>query len=220
VSPFKIVAVVFAGLALLAAQPATDWTRRVTQTPQGAFVLGNPAAKTRLIEYVSYTCPHCAHFTNEASRPLRTKYVATGATAVEIRHAVRDPIDFAAALLVRCTGPQRFFAAHERVFATQDQWFERGVRYAQANQDALNKASVPGRLGLLAKATGLGAVVGLTDPQVKACLANTAAQKPVMAMTDEAWSKRSIPGTPYFLVNGKGLSDTNDWAALEPQLKR
>ena len=208
-----------AGLAVLtiAATAPADWTKRVTQTAQGAFVLGNPAAKTRLVEYVSYTCDHCARFVGEASAPLKAR-VAKGGTAVEVRHAVRDPIDLSATLLARCTGPSRFFAAHEKLFATQDQWFAAGVRYAQANQAALEKAAPAERLKLLTRNAGLAAVVGLTPAQADACLANMAAHKPVLAMTDEAWRTRSIPGTPYFLINGQGADGVTGWAALEPKL--
>lgn len=207
-----------AALAIAAAAPAVDWAKKVTETPAGAFVLGNPAAKTRLVEYVSYTCPHCAHFTNEASGPLRARYVATGGTAVEVRHAVRDPMDMAATLLARCTGPAHFFAAHDKLFATQEQWFEKGAQYWQANTAALQAATPQNRLKMIAKGAGLPAIVGLSEAQANACLSNPAAEKPVLAMTDEAWSKRSIPGTPYFLVNGAGIADTTTWAALEPHL--
>ncbi len=208
------------GLAVLTAAAApVDWTKRVTQTAQGAFVLGNPAAKTRLVEYVSYTCDHCATFVGDSSAPLKSRYVAGGGTAVEVRHAVRDPIDMAATLLARCTGPARFFAAHEKLFATQTQWFEQGVRYAQGNQAALEKAAPAERLKLLANAAGLPAVVGLTQPQADACLANQAGHKPVLAMTNEAWRTRAIPGTPHFLLNGQGLDGVASWAALEPKLK-
>ena len=214
-----VIAAALAAVALVAAAPAIDWTKRVSQTPQGAFVLGNPTAATRLVEYVSYTCPHCAHFTDEASAPLR-QYVASGGTSVEIRHAVRDPIDLAAALLVRCTGPSRFFAVHERVFATQQQWFERGAQYWQANEAALKAAQPVDRLRMLAKGAGLPAVIGLNEAQANACIADPAQEKIVLAMADEAWSKRSIPGTPYFLVNGAAPENANSWAALEPHLKK
>lgn len=207
-----------AGIAALtiAAAPA-DWARRVSQTAQGAFVLGNPAAKTRLVEYVSYTCDHCATFVGEASAPLKAR-VASGGTSVEVRHAVRDSIDLAASLLARCTGPSRFFASHEKLFATQAQWFSAGVRYAQANQAALEKAAPAERLKLLARGAGLPAVVGLTPVQGDACVADMARHKPVLAMTEEAWRTRSIPGTPYFLVNGQGADGVTSWAALEPRL--
>jgi len=211
-------AFVLAAAALVAAAPAADWTKRVTQTPQGAFVLGNPAAKTKLVEYVSYTCDHCATFSNTASAPLKSRFVASGGTSVEVRHAVRDPIDLAATVLARCTGPSRFFAAHEKLFATQDQWFGAGVRYAQANQAALEKAPGPERVKMLAKAANLGTLIGLTDAQANACLADPKQQAAVMAMTKEAWSTRSIPGTPFFLVNGAPQEGVTSWAALEPRL--
>lgn len=214
----KLPGIAIAALALVAAAPSVDWTHRVTQTPQGAFVLGNPAAKQRLVEYVSYTCPHCAHFTGEASAPLR-KYVANGGTAIEIRHAVRDPIDFAATLLARCTGPTRFFAAHDKLFATQESWFEAGAKYIEANREALNQAEQTQQLQMVARGAGLPAVVGLSEAQANACIANAGAQKPVLAMTDEAWGKRKIPGTPYFMINGEGVENTATWAALQPHLK-
>lgn len=207
-------------LALIAAAPVVDWTHRVSRTAQGAFVLGNPQAKTRLVEYVSYTCPHCAHFTNEASAALRSNYVAKGGTAIEIRHAVRDPIDLAATLLARCTGPARFFSAHDRLFATQESWFEAGGSYIEANRDALGKAPELRQLQMIAKGAGLGKIVGLIEPQVDACLADPNGKKPVLAMTAEAWDQRHIPGTPYFLINGAAVEGATSWAALEPRLKR
>ncbi len=58
-----------AGLAVLTAAatvPAQsqqrDWTRTAAATPEGGYLIGNPAAATRIVEYASYTCPHCAHF--------------------------------------------------------------------------------------------------------------------------------------------------------------
>jgi protein-disulfide isomerase len=219
VNLFRIAGLICA-LALAAAAPAVDWTHRVSQTAQGAFVLGNPQAKTRLIEYVSYTCPHCAHFTNEASAALRSNYVAKGGTAIEIRHAVRDPIDLAATLLARCTGPLRFFATHDRLFATQTSWFVAGAKSVEATRDALNKADQTRQLQMVAKGAGLGRVVGLTDPQANACLASPVNQRPVMAMTAEAWDQRHIPGTPYFMINGAAVEGITSWAALESRLKK
>src|SRR3546814_9167637 len=58
--------VMLAGAAAPAPQ-AGDWTRTVTQTAAGSFVMGNPAAPVKLIEYLSYTCPHCAAFSAERS---------------------------------------------------------------------------------------------------------------------------------------------------------
>ena len=44
-----------------------DWSTMVAKTPEGGFVMGNPGAKVKLIEYGSMTCPHCATFEEEGA---------------------------------------------------------------------------------------------------------------------------------------------------------
>src|SRR3546814_17929114 len=70
----------------------------------GGFVMGKPDARTSLVEYISYTCSHCAEFTQKAAAPLKINWISTGAINVEIRNAVRDRYDLTAALLARCGG--------------------------------------------------------------------------------------------------------------------
>src|SRR3546814_3861690 len=92
--------VMLAGAAAPAPQ-AGDWTRTVTQTAAGSFVMGNPAAPVKLIEYLSYTCPHCAAFSAESAAVLRGRMVKSGKVSLELRNAVRDKLDLAAAALAR-----------------------------------------------------------------------------------------------------------------------
>jgi hypothetical protein len=47
-------------------------------TSDGGHLVGNPGAAVKLVEYVSYTCPHCAHFEVEADAPLRLSFIASG----------------------------------------------------------------------------------------------------------------------------------------------
>jgi hypothetical protein len=54
--------------------------------------MGNPQAR-RLVEYMSYTCPHCAHFEAESALALRNGPIASGKGSFEVRHLLRDPID-------------------------------------------------------------------------------------------------------------------------------
>jgi protein-disulfide isomerase len=115
-----------------AAPEQKDWSRTIILTPEGAHLVGNPAAKTRLVEYVSYTCSHCAHFVVEGSEPLRKGWISKGAIAAEIRNLVRDRFDLTAAILARCGGPARFSAIHDAIFAAQDGWLERVRAYASA----------------------------------------------------------------------------------------
>lgn len=204
--------------ALPAATP--DWNRVVTQTPAGAFVLGNPNAKTRLIEYFSYTCSHCAHFTVESMGPLRTGWIRRGLVAVEFRNAVRDPYDLTAALLARCGGKARFTTNHETIFNNFNAWMPRLQTYEDTREKATPQDQSATLRDIAAK-TGLVELLakrGLTPAAQNACLSDKAQTDAVLAMTNEAWQARKISGTPFFLVNGKALEGSHDWATLRAAL--
>lgn len=211
-----------AGVAAVGAQPAAkNWAQTVTTTPMGTYVVGNPAAKAKLVEYLSYTCQHCAHFVGEASVPLKRDYVAKGQTSIEVRHALRDPLDLAAALLARCDGPTRFTGHSEAIFAAQNAWMTKGAEFGKANAARLKGLPQEQALAELARGSGLTAIVqgrGMAPAKANACLASKPATTQLVAMTDEAWGKRKITGTPAFLINGTLAQQTADWAGLKPQL--
>jgi protein-disulfide isomerase len=211
-----------APLPLAAATRAQDWTKSVTVTPEGAFVLGNPKAKVRLVEYLSMTCSHCAHFTGEAMTPLTDKYVRSGQVSVEIRHAIRDSLDIAATLLVRCNGARQFFANEQAILAGQDAWVADAVAYDTANPGATAKLPINDALVTLAHSAGLDRIMagrGVNAGRAKACLSNKAEQDRLAAMAKEAWATRQIQGTPAFLINGNLVEGVSSWATLEPKLQ-
>lgn len=212
------------GLVLLPAAaraaPPKDWSRTVTVTPEGAYAIGNPAAKTRLVEYVSYTCPHCAHFVAEATGPLKSGWVSRGALVTEVRNLVRDRYDLAAALLALCGGQARFPGNHEAIFAAFPQWIEKVQAYETAPSTLPADANLDAALIDVADKTGLFALMskrGITPAQGRACLIDAKAREAVMAMRKRALEQDGITGTPGFLIDGKRV-DAHDWAALRPLL--
>src|SRR5918993_6039985 len=97
-------AAALAAVALLASgQTNRNWNTVVTEVA-GAHRIGNPEAKVKLVEYVSYTCPHCAQFTRDADDRLKLAYIMPGNLSLEVRHLIRDPVDLTAVMLVNC-GP-------------------------------------------------------------------------------------------------------------------
>ncbi|MCH4152842.1 MAG: DsbA family protein [Sphingobium sp.] len=216
----------FLGLVLVpaAAQaaPAKDWSQTVTLTKEGAHVIGNPAAKTRLVEYVSYTCPHCAHFVAEGTAPLKAGWVSRGTVAVEIRNLVRDRYDFTVALLARCGGPAKFPGNHEALFAAQNDWIAKAQAY-EGQSSALPADAKPAAImAEIADKTGMLALLakrGVTPAQSRICIASQPAFNALMAMTKRALEQDHVTGTPSFLINGT-LTEAHDWASLRPLLPR
>lgn len=211
-------------LALLAlltvsAARAPDWTRTITVTRDGAYVLGNPKARVRLVEYASYTCPHCAHFSAESSAPLKAM-IRSGSTSWEFRHLVRDRLDLAAVILARCVPRQSFFATTEAIFAAQGQWLERGYQFQQLNGSQLALYSQSDQLRVVADGAGLSALVqarGVTPAATAACFADDTAVARITATT--AAIPDSVTGTPTFFINGRVVPNAADWTRLQPALR-
>ncbi|WP_293880084.1 thioredoxin domain-containing protein [Sphingomonas sp.] len=216
----RLLIALFALFAPLTVSAAPDWTTTVTRAANGAYVMGNPKAKVRLVEYLSYSCPHCAHFTGEAAAPLKAGFIAKGTVAVEMRNAVRDRYDFTAAVLARCGGPSRFFGNTEALFGAQDALLTKAAAF-EASEALPEGAPVAVALKGMAKGSGLNDFMvarGFTIAQVNACLVDKPSQNAVLALTKEAWNVRKIPGTPTFLINGQPAK-TAEWSQIEAKLR-
>jgi protein-disulfide isomerase len=216
----QIVALIAAILLFAPAHAAApDWTRTVSMTADGAYVLGNPRAPTHITEYLSYTCPHCAHFVAEASVPLKHR-VRRGLVRVELRNAIRDAYDLTAAVLARCGGKARVFTDSEALFAQQAAWLQRVQAYEDMRGDK-EFEDTGARLADIAAATGLTAFMakrGLKPQVQRQCLADKRTQDLLAAMAKDAWEDRKIEGTPTLAVNGRLLPGVHDWAGLNAAL--
>jgi protein-disulfide isomerase len=200
--------------------PLQDWNRVVTVTPSGSYVLGDPHA-TRLIEYVSYTCPHCAHFVAEASGPLRSGWIRRGLIGLEVRNAIRDPYDLTAAVLARCGGKGRFFADHEAIFANQTAWIAKVQAYEEKRGEQPPAKDSAAQLAALAAGTGLSNFMvkrGVSLAQQHVCFADKKALAALAEMAKDAWEVKKIGGTPAFSVSGNMVDNAHDWTALRAAL--
>ncbi len=209
--------------AALVAAPAVNWVSRVTISAMGGHAMGRSAEEVGAAQparlWHEIGVEHGDQFVGEASAPLKTNYVKGGKVSVEVRNAVRDKYDLTAALLARCGGPARFMGNHEALFANQDAWMERIQAY---DSTATKPTEQIASLRDIGQKTGLYTLMGkrgFKPAQLDACVASPMAMKQILAMTDEAWNKVKIGGTPGFTVNGtrvEGSTWTIVQAALPP----
>ena len=210
----------FAAAPVPAQGQAKDWTRNVAATPEGGFRMGNPAAKVKLVEYGSLTCPHCADFSAAAKAPLAAM-IKSGKVSFEFRNYVLNGIDVAATLVARCGGAKSFFPLVERLYATQPQWVGKITGLPQAQKDELNALPDGERLARAAEIGGitqLAAGAGVTPAAAKQCLADTAALDRLGQM-EAAAEALGVQGTPTFFING-AMVHALDWAELEPLIRQ
>lgn len=213
------VLLVMLGLAALPAAAAPDWTTVATKAASGAYVIGNPKAKVKLIEYLSYTCPHCGAFSVESSATLKGKFVKSGSTSIELRNAVRDRVDLAAAQLARCAGPKGLSAATDAIFAQQESWLPRAINYDQINAARLASYPIGAQLKKIATGAGLDDLMrarGMSDAAIDACFADEAGIAAIATLSDASW--KAVRSTPSFVLNGKPY-EFKGWADLETALR-
>lgn len=206
--------------ALLMLTGASNWGGTVSRNDLGAHVIGNPAAKVKLVEYFSYTCSHCADFARDADAGLHQDYVAKGKVQVEYRNLVRDSIDITASLLARCGAPSAFYGNHKAIMASQQSWGPNMQKASEARQKAWAEGSLGDRAKAIATDTGLRAIMqkrGYTDTQLNACLTSQPAIDALQAMSNQGRSVDKVTGTPSFFINGKAMGPGN-WATVKTNL--
>ena len=197
-----------------------NWTALVSVTPGGGHIVGNPAAPLKLVEYMSYTCSHCAEFEVQGVPVLQVGPIAQGKVSLEVRHLMRDPIDMAISQLTNCQPPERFFALHQAFLRRQDQFLARAQRAPRAQVERWEQGDFRQRLRAIAGDIGLYQVMeehGVNRVQADRCFANEALSHRLAAQTEGA-VQMGITGTPSFVLNGSLLAGTHNWQTLEPQL--
>ena len=205
----------------VAAPDGQKWSATVAQTEAGGYVMGNPDAPIKLVEYMSITCSHCATFGEEAFNTIRDNYVDSGRVSFEIRNFVRDPLDLTAAMLSRCGGEGPFFALTKQALSNQGPMFEKAQGMGEATYNGILQSPANVRFVKLAEELGLidlFQTLGISEDQAKACLSDEATAEKLMSATQTAVDQHDIEGTPTFLLNGKRIDGTN-WTMVETALK-
>ena len=82
-------------------RPQGNWHAVIAKTERG-HLIGDPDADTRLIEFVSYTCSHCANFAIQGEPALDLTLLMPGKMAVEVRPVIRNALDLTVTLLAQC----------------------------------------------------------------------------------------------------------------------
>lgn len=200
-----------------------QWTDVVTKTADGGFLVGNPNAPVKLIEFASLTCHVCAQFAADAGEELDAKYINTGKVSFEVRNFIRDELDLAAARIARCGAPEAVYPLNKQFMAFQETMF--------ANMKTVeNDAAVNARISALKggdRAFAVAEVAGIVDffaqrgvsrDQSKACLADTKEMEKLAELTSDYGKNFDIKGTPTFYLNGNKI-DVTAWQPVKGKLQ-
>jgi protein-disulfide isomerase len=198
-----------------------DWTETVSATPRGGYLMGNPNAPVKLIEYGSISCPVCARFANEGAQALTNRYVRSGQVSWEFRPFLIHAQDPGVFLLLRCAGPQPFFRLAEQLYATQPEWAGRAENMPAEQAQQMQNMDPHAQAAAMVRVMGIDQFFrqrGLSEARINSCIADDAALQQLGEISRRATSEDNVQGTPTFIVNGDKL-DASDWASLEARLR-
>ncbi len=209
-------------LPVVAPPAGTTWAQKTTTTDRGGYLVGNPDAPLKLVEYGSLTCPACARFSEEGMKPLMEKYVNSGRVSYEFRSfLIHGPLDLALTRLIGCTAPEAAVPLADQIWANLGAIQQR----AYANESALadlNKFPENERFVRFGELTGLYeffAARGISEDQARTCMADFASLEKLSNISETYSTDDKITQTPTFVLNGSKV-EASTWAELEPKLQR
>ncbi len=155
------------------------------------MVKGNPDAGVEVIEYASFTCPHCATFHANQYQALQANYIDTGKIKFVYREVYFDRPGLWASMIARCPGDTDFFFNMSALlYEKQREWLASG-----------DPATIVQDLRTLAK------TAGLDDATLDACLSDGPKAESLFTWYQENAERDGINSTPSFIINGQKYSN-------------
>jgi protein-disulfide isomerase len=169
----------------LDAQEAEVDTSTVTE-----MRLGDPDAPVTLIEYASFTCPHCATFHQGAYKQLKEDYIDTGKINFVYREVYFDRYGLWASAIARCAGPDKFFGITDLIYKGQSDWARAG-----------------GPTEIVEELRKIGRLAGIENDQLESCLQDGDKLRTLVAWYQENTEEHGITSTPSFVLNGETITN-------------
>ncbi|WOI56155.1 DsbA family protein [Palleronia sp. LCG004] len=154
--------------------------------------IGNPDAEVTVVEYASFTCPHCRTFHDSVFDELKANYIDEGKINFVYREVYFDRPGLWASLIARCAGPDRYFPIVDMIYERQSDWLSSSDPATIA--DNLRK---------------LGVTAGLSPDQVQECLSDADKAQALFASFEQNAAEDDIRSTPSFIINGEQFGNMN-----------
>lgn len=165
-------------------------------------VMGQASAPVEIIEYASFTCPHCRDFYKQDFPRLKANYIDTG----KVKYVYRDfPTDPQLAVMLvsvsRCKGAAVYYDVVDDIFSHQLDLYD---------------AAGEGKVGPLL--IEIGQRHGVTEPELRTCLTHKGIND-ALNKTIVAGKAKGVDATPTVFINNVKQGD-NRYEALTAQIEK
>lgn len=168
---------------VLAQEAAPDTSQIVEMT------MGPEDSKVTIIEYASFTCPHCASFHKGPLKQLKEDFIDTDKVHFIYRDVYFDRFGLWASMVARCGGPEKFFGISDMIYEQQAEWTQ-----GEPAEIADNLRRI-------------GKVAGLEPDALDACLNDNEKAKTLVAWYQENAEAHEVNSTPTLVINDQKYSN-------------
>lgn len=166
------------------------------------MAIGAEDAPITVIEYASFTCPHCANFHAQVYPELKANYIDTGKVRFINREVYFDRFGLWAGMVARCgETSERYFGIVDLIYAQQREWTQGDTPQAIVNN-----------------LRTLGKTAGLTEEMLDACMSDSDHAAALVKVFEETTKADDVRSTPTLVINGEkqsGLSYSELSALLD-----
>ena len=155
------------------------------------MVVGNPDASVEVVEYASFTCPHCASFHANQFQALKANYIDNGQIRFVYREVYFDRPGLWASMVARCPNDTDFFFNFTNLlYQEQRDWLGSG-----------DPGTIVEALRTLAK------TAGMDDAALDQCLSDATKAESLYTWYEANAERDDITSTPSFVIDGQKYSN-------------
>ncbi len=183
-----------AALAMIGATAAYSAMPAFAQSEEAVVLeemsIGAEDAPITMIEYASFTCPHCANFHSDVLPLITENYIDTGKVRMIYRGVYFDRLGLWADMLARCGGPDRYFGIASMIYEKQSEW-----------------TAADSAVGVVDNLYAIGRLAGMNQDDMEACMQNNETAQAMVKSSTENAEADGINATPTFVINGQTVSN-------------
>ena len=195
-----------AALALMGVTAAYSAAPAFAQSDEAVVLeemsLGADDAPITMIEYASFTCPHCKTFHKNVLPLIIENYIDAGKVRLVYRGIYFDRLGLWADMLARCGGPDRYFGITAMIYDKQKEW-----------------TSGENAVAIVDNLYAIGRLAGLEQADMEACMQDNVTAQAMVKYSTESADADGVNSTPTFVINGKTMSNM-DYSGFVDEFER
>lgn len=183
-----------AALAMMGATAAYSAMPAFAQSDEAVVLeemsIGAEDAPITMVEYASFTCPHCANFHSDVLPLIKESYIDTGKVRMIYRGIYFDRLGLWADMLARCGGADRYFGLTSMIYEKQSEW-----------------TSADSAAGVVDNLYAIGRLAGMNQTDMETCMQDNATAQAMVKSSTENAEADGVNSTPTFVINGQTMSN-------------